>query len=407
MNLSEYGYIVPSDPMEVFGTDYGYTFPECRREACFLSAAATAGGAAGIPGLSALGGPVGLAIGGAIEGVDLLHNWLSAGPTAAQKSAFNTTINSSDQSEANTWESLAKSSQSQYSGLSPEQAEQQINQQYQQFMGKINDSTSSPFMTAAQKAAQLTGLKAAYDKAMSIIKGGKSSTPQSSTGGVTEESPAGTPNASGSTVTGIGKYAPLIAGAGLLGAGTLFGKGGGKGGASSGNISAVGDQANTVAMSDVLNSVGKLQNLTMPEYEAFIKYLNDLTSSDPTQRMAAVAPAAQDISSQTTAAEKSIRDKTQRGGEQDYLIANAETNKAANIGNLLAGEYTKAQEEKGQVGQTGVSDYLAGIGTFGNLEQEAAAILGGQQDRSAAGTESTLSTLAQLAFLASSGFGSN
>ena len=86
-----------------------------------------------------------------------------------------------------------------------------------------------------------------------------------------------------------------------------------------------------------------------------------------------------------------------RGGERNYLTAEADISKAGNIGELLTKLYTMAQQEKGGFGKWSSQAFMSGLGEFGNLENTAATILEGRAGPEAASKAAAMKTIGQIA----------
>lgn len=178
------------------------------------------------------------------------------------------------------------------------------------------------------------------------------------------------------------------------------GGGSGQSGSLKGHIQGTGFATQNIAESDVLPLTGNVTKLLLPNLEGYNNWINALTSPDPKARQAATATQQQQISQESDQVARNIKANLPRGGEQDYLLAENEMAKGAQISTLMNNLFTMAQGEKGKLGQQGFMDFLTGTGEAGNLEQIAANILSGARSQNAAGTQSTMETLMGLASLA-------
>jgi len=139
-----------------------------------------------------------------------------------------------------------------------------------------------------------------------------------------------------------------------------------------------------------------LNNMTAPELASYTQYLNQMTSADPTQRFAAVAPGAQGVAQQQQAARANIANLP-RGGANSYLTGESYIQEASDIGNLINNAYTTAQQQKGQLGEFGVQGTEAGFGTANSALANSASTIGaavGQKGLQQANTENTLASAA-------------
>ncbi len=184
-----------------------------------------------------------------------------------------------------------------------------------------------------------------------------------------------------------------MGGFGLVGG--LFGGGGGD----SGVIKGTGYYTKDIAEKDITPTAGAIKQISLPELQQYIAWLNQLTSSDPNQRFAAVAPQVGDITAQSEAAKQQIRNLP-RGGEQNYLLAGADISKSSDIGRLLTDLYTKAQAQKGAIGEEGLNTALQYFNTAIGGEQAAAGILSGNRQLDAQGSQATMQAVMQLAMMA-------
>lgn len=155
-----------------------------------------------------------------------------------------------------------------------------------------------------------------------------------------------------------------------------------------------GQAFNTANM--VQSGANDIYNLTQPELQSFVTYLNSLTSPNSATRMAAVAPAITDITNQTQGAIQQIKNLP-RGGEQDYLEAQAAQTGATNVSNLLSSAYTQAEQEMGKLGQQGFQDWLQASGEAGNLELGAATSSLSLADLKAQANQASMSEIASIA----------
>ena len=97
-----------------------------------------------------------------------------------------------------------------------------------------------------------------------------------------------------------------------------------------------------------------LSNISTPYLQKAGSYWSDILSGDKQKMTAAVAPAAEQVSSVYGGAERSLEAYLPRGGERNLAQANLKTAKASDIARLYAGQQPTA------AGQLGA---LAGIGT--------------------------------------------
>lgn len=138
--------------------------------------------------------------------------------------------------------------------------------------------------------------------------------------------------------------------------------------AASGTVAWNQAQGNTVN-----TFTGQLYPFAVPEVQNWATWLSQLTSPDPTARMTAAAPQIADI----TAVEQGNLNQLSnlpRGGEQDYLKANASQNAATQISNLLTGEYAAAQQAQGALGERNIANIFQGTGEAANIEQGAGSL---------------------------------
>jgi hypothetical protein len=102
--------------------------------------------------------------------------------------------------------------------------------------------------------------------------------------------------------------------------------------------------------------------LTTPSLEKYIATENQMLSTDPTKRMAAVAPQVQQTIQQQNAARQSIAASTPRGGAQDYLMSQSYIQQASEIGNLMDQAWNQALQAQGQIGEWGAGTTLSALG---------------------------------------------
>lgn len=177
------------------------------------------------------------------------------------------------------------------------------------------------------------------------------------------------------------------------GFGNIFGGGG------SGVVKGAGYYTKDVAEKDITPTAGAIKQISFPELQQYISWLNQLTSSDPNQRFAAVAPQVGDITAQTESAKQQIRNLP-RGGEQNYLLAGADISKSSEIGKLLTDLYTKAQTQKGAIGEEGLNTALSYFNSAVGAEGTAAGILTNEQQVSGQGSQAAMQAVMQLAMMA-------
>lgn len=118
-----------------------------------------------------------------------------------------------------------------------------------------------------------------------------------------------------------------------------------------------------------------LNQMTAPELASYTQYLNQMTSADPTQRMAAVAPAAQSVAQQQEQARKNIANLP-RGGANSYLTGESYIQESSDIGSLINQAYTQAQQQKGQLGEFGVQATESGFNVANAALSESAGTIG-------------------------------
>lgn len=122
----------------------------------------------------------------------------------------------------------------------------------------------------------------------------------------------------------------------------------------------------------------------MPGLKTAKAYYDRLASGDQKEMTAAVAPAMEAISQQTTAAKQNIQNTAPRGGVKTLALEEADIAAAGQKGDLLTRAYTSAFPAEASLGQGGtglsineVANAIAGFqgasSTIGQLGQEQAA----------------------------------
>lgn len=128
----------------------------------------------------------------------------------------------------------------------------------------------------------------------------------------------------------------------------------------------------------------ELFNTTFPWLQKSGTYYSNLASGSPGAIQREIAPAAERISTATTAAERNIDALYPRGGTRDLAKQEAEIQKAGQIGTLATESYTGAQKALAAMGSGGLgisinemANAIAGLGqgaqTLGQVGQEKAA----------------------------------
>jgi hypothetical protein len=135
-------------------------------------------------------------------------------------------------------------------------------------------------------------------------------------------------------------------------------------------------------------------------------YYQALASGDIKKITAAVAPASQQISSQTEQAKNMIKESTARGGAQDLAVAEADISKSGQIGNLVTQAYTGAFPALASLFSTGggisVSEIANAVSSAQGASQTTAAV-GNEQAQGKATTMGFLGSLAGAAGQAAGG----
>lgn len=128
----------------------------------------------------------------------------------------------------------------------------------------------------------------------------------------------------------------------------------------------------------------QLFDTTYPWLQKSGQYFSGIASGDPGAIQKEIAPAAEKISTATTAAERNIDALYPRGGARDLAKQEAEIGKAGQIGQLATTSYTGAQKALAAMGGSGLgisisemANAIAGLGqgaqTLGQVGQEKAA----------------------------------
>lgn len=153
-----------------------------------------------------------------------------------------------------------------------------------------------------------------------------------------------------------------------------------------GNMQASGLNVLNMIGQNLMPYLGALQGLTWPQLEQYSQYLTGMTSTDPTQRMAAAGPAIGDISKLTQGTLSSLSNLP-RGGQQDYLKAQALQGQQGQIGDIMTNLYTQARGAQGQFGEAGIGQFLSGLeqaqmgwGNAANIFGQLADLKGKQSD---------------------------
>jgi hypothetical protein len=143
-----------------------------------------------------------------------------------------------------------------------------------------------------------------------------------------------------------------------------------------GQVKGTGFRVDQAAYGTVLPQFENLSKMGMNNLNAYGNYLNSMTSSSPTTRMAAASPAIADITAQSEGAKSSIQDMP-RGGEKNYLIGEADISKSGQISSLLNNLYTQAQQAKGSLGSSEVGQSQSGAGLYSSMENTAGGLISG------------------------------
>ena len=143
-----------------------------------------------------------------------------------------------------------------------------------------------------------------------------------------------------------------------------------------GQVKGMGFRVDQGAVGTVLPQFEDLSQWGLNNLQQYGQYLNSMTSGSSRDRMAAAAPAIADITAQNEGAKQAISNMP-RGGEKDYLMANADISKSGQISSLLNNLYTQANQAKGQLGQSEVGASQSGAGLYSEMENTGANIVSG------------------------------
>lgn len=157
------------------------------------------------------------------------------------------------------------------------------------------------------------------------------------------------------------------------------------------------------AGNNLMDYFGQGEQYSWPEIADFASWLDQMTSPDATARMTAAGSQIADITSQTEATKSSIKNLP-RGGEQDYLLANADQAKSTAIGNLLTSEFASAETAKGTLGEWGVGTTMQGFMEASNIEGAAGNLAMQLIQGDAAGSQGMMQTLAEIGVMAAQAF---
>jgi hypothetical protein len=166
----------------------------------------------------------------------------------------------------------------------------------------------------------------------------------------------------------------------------------------SGFTKGLGYEISDAAQQDLLGFTGQVRDQLYPELTSYRDWIDKLTSTDPTQRMAAAGPAVADITKQTEGVKKGL-ENLPRGGERNELMAEADISKGAQIGDYLNKVYTEAQQAKGKLGEFGLVSFNQMLQEFANMESQAAQISLGQQGVGNQSQSNMAANLGQLAMM--------
>lgn len=143
-----------------------------------------------------------------------------------------------------------------------------------------------------------------------------------------------------------------------------------------GQVKGTGFRVDQAAVGTFLPQFEGLSKEGMANENAYNQYMNAMTSSSPTERMAAAAPGIADITAQTEGAKSSIQNMP-RGGEKNFLIGQADISKAGQISALLNNLYSQARQQQGQFGAQQVGQSQSGGNLYSGMEGNAANIISG------------------------------
>lgn len=158
-------------------------------------------------------------------------------------------------------------------------------------------------------------------------------------------------------------------------------------------------EAYNLATGPIETQGGQIYHETQPLFTSALQYLQDITSPDSSARMAAAAPMITDITNQTQGAVQQTQNLP-RGGERDYLAAQAAQTGASNVSNALVQAFTQGQAAKIAVGQQGITDWLNAATAAANIELGASGVSLNLSQLQAAGSQATMQTIAQVAEMA-------
>lgn len=150
----------------------------------------------------------------------------------------------------------------------------------------------------------------------------------------------------------------------------------------SGAVEGNASQLSNIAANDVLPLSDSLRQTSLPAFQSYATYLNQITSNDPSLRTKAAAPVIAQDTAQTKQALNQIS-QLPRGGESDFLRANAIQSKSADIGNTMNQAFTQGEAAKGKLSADGIAQSLGAISDIGQLDTAAARIESGQEQMNA------------------------
>jgi len=166
-----------------------------------------------------------------------------------------------------------------------------------------------------------------------------------------------------------------------------------------GQVKGTGFQVENTANGTMLPQFEDLSKMGMGNLDSYGQYLNEMTSGSSTERMAAASPAIADITAQSEGAKQSISNMP-RGGEKNFLTANADISKSSQISSLLNNLYTQAQQAKGSLGSSEVGQSQTGAGQFTNMESTAGNLISGGGQIQTQENNKMFTTIQNLAMLA-------
>ena len=163
----------------------------------------------------------------------------------------------------------------------------------------------------------------------------------------------------------------------------------------SGAVEGNASQLQNIAANDVLPLEGSIVGSSLPAFQSYAQYLNQITSTDPALRTKAAAPAIAQDTAQTKQALNQIA-AGPRGGEQNFLRANAVQNQATNTGNVLNELFSQGEASKGELGAKGIAESLSAIRDIGQLDTAAAQIESGQEEMNAQNWQAIVGALGSI-----------